>query len=257
MIFLICSFINVFVKCQQVKKGEFFFFTQTFLLRVVMSQSPRSSLSLIDQAEVYGLEVSSSNTDICKIWMRYLPFSSPLNKKNLHMFNSLSLILYSSSLSRLEFVLFDFFLKCEQSQNLSKCSVFIAKRGRYFFTTFRVSQSCIQFIQLLITVCGSLDFLFLHNRHISYLNIKERFSYECITIALLTCLNESKLGLNDNIRNLFSTTFQQLSRFVSPLVHTLIQELQLKGVHVFLWQRIFTLLLLKTYVNVKHSLTLD
>lgn len=59
MIFLICSYINMFAKCQQIKKGELFFLTQTFLLRVVILLSPKSSFSLIDYAEVYGFEVSS------------------------------------------------------------------------------------------------------------------------------------------------------------------------------------------------------
>lgn len=57
MIFLICSFINMFVQCQQIKKGEFFFFRQSFLLRLVVSWSPRSFFSLIYKPEVFGLSL--------------------------------------------------------------------------------------------------------------------------------------------------------------------------------------------------------
>lgn len=76
-----------------------------------------------------GQESPGSNTDICKIWMQYLSLSSPLNKKKMHICHSLSFILYSSSLRRHEFVLFDLFTSVNSLRNSPNAQSLLPKEG--------------------------------------------------------------------------------------------------------------------------------
>lgn len=153
MIFLISSFIYMFVTCGKTKKEEFYFFKQIFLLRLIWSQSPRSSLSLLYYIEVYDLEVGSSpcsqisvkyGCDIC-----HSPVPSIRETCTFFTASHQFYIPFLSTDLNMSHLIFQ---KCEQCQNHSKHSLYCQKEEVYFFLTFSIRESCIQFTQLLFAI---------------------------------------------------------------------------------------------------------
>lgn len=146
-----------------------------------------------------GQESPGSNTDICKIWMQYRHSPVPWIRKNCIFFTAFHsfytpVLLADLNLSYLIFLQVWIFW-----ETLQMLSHYCQKREVLH------NLQCQPTVHLAAYHYNFLDFLFLHNQHISYL--KKGFYMNTLTIALLMCLNESQWGLNDDIRNLFSTTF--------------------------------------------------